>query len=246
MAKFSLPGSSFEELRKIVHAYANAKKDASLSDVAGLAGVHSTVVSRNNKFLSEVLIVEGGQRKTATSLGRKLGRAIEHGVESDEFLAWAEAIQSNEPLSNILTTVRIKGGMSEQDLTKHILYISEQSNSSNNRTGARCILDVLKRAALLTERDGSFSVATSTKETILLSEAPGVPERTTENKSDNGQFDRSVDDANNLKTSDISPCSAPSINVNIQIHVPEGQDADTYDKIFAAIKKNLFPSSRDD
>lgn len=246
MAKFSLPGSSFEELRKIVHAYANAKKDASLSDVAGLAGVHSTVVSRNNKFLSEVLIVEGGQRKTATSLGRKLGRAIEHGVESDEFLAWAEAIQSNEPLSNILTTVRIKGGMSEQDLTKHILYISEQSNSSGNRTGARCILDVLKRAALLTELDGRFSVATAAKETVAPSETPGFPEGTTEDKGDKSQSDRSMGDANSVNERIIPPFSAPSININIQIHIPEGQDAVTYDKIFAAIKKNLFPSSRND
>jgi hypothetical protein len=37
-----------------------------------------------------------------------------------------------------------------------------------------------------------------------------------------------------------TPAGAPSININIELHLPETGDADVYEKLFAAMRKHLF------
>ena len=58
----SLPGSSYEELCKIVKGYSHSGDNASLDDLAKLMGMNKSKISRNNKFLSEVSLIEGGQK----------------------------------------------------------------------------------------------------------------------------------------------------------------------------------------
>ncbi|MCA9469614.1 MAG: hypothetical protein KC643_29790 [Nitrospira sp.] len=48
--------------------------------------------------------------------------------------------------------------MVEKDFSDHVLYVSGQKNNSGNRTGARCVVDVLVAAELLSESDGRLSV----------------------------------------------------------------------------------------
>jgi hypothetical protein len=77
--KFKLPGTSLEELMKIVSAYATLDREASPGEVGNLAGKHETQVSRNNGFLTAIGIIESTQRgKRVTPQGRELGRAYEH------------------------------------------------------------------------------------------------------------------------------------------------------------------------
>lgn len=236
MSEFSLPGSSFSEIKKIVMSYANAKAEAGLEEIANLAGVHKTVVSRNNKFLSEIGIIQGGQKKSATDLGKRLGRAIEHNQHDDAVKEWASAIQSNEPLSSVMTTVRIKGGMTEEELAKHILYVSGQSNNTGNKTGARCAQDVLVAGGLLVESDGKFSVAAprNTAAAEATSQAP------TDIEASNAVAEP-MPPASPPVTSAISGRSQPSINISIQLQLPETKDAEVYEKLFKALKENLYP-----
>ncbi len=158
-AEFNLPGSSFEEVQKIVKGYSHASDNVSLDALAKLTGLNKTVISRNNKFLHDIGLISGGMKKSATELGKRLGRALDHKQIQDIEKYWAEAIQTNETVSGLATTVRIKGGMSEKDFSDHVLYVSGQKNNAGNKTGARCVADVLLAGRLLKENDGKLSVA---------------------------------------------------------------------------------------
>lgn len=59
-AEFNLPGSSFEEVQKILKGYSHAPEQASLNELSKLIGLHATVISRNNKFLSDIGLISGG------------------------------------------------------------------------------------------------------------------------------------------------------------------------------------------
>ena len=120
-AEFNLPGSSFDEVQKILKGYSHAPEQASLDQLSKLTGLHSTVISRNNKFLFDLGLISGGMKKTATELGRGLGRALDHEQDTDAQRYWREAVQTNEKVSGLVTTVRIKGGMTEKDFSSHVL-----------------------------------------------------------------------------------------------------------------------------
>ncbi len=136
--EFNLPGSSFEEVQKIIKGYSHAPENSSLDSLSKLIGLHSTVISRNNKFLTDIGLITGGMKKTATELGKRLGRALDHKQTEDGRRYWKEAVQTNEKVSGLVTTVRIKGGMLEKDFSDHVLYVSGQKNNAGNRT----VLDV--------------------------------------------------------------------------------------------------------
>ncbi|MCB4810973.1 hypothetical protein LG204_06560 [Methylovorus menthalis] len=146
VAEFNLPGSSIEEIQKIVKGYVHAPEKASLDNLSKLTGLHGSVISRSNKFLTDIGLISGGAKKGATELGKKLGRALDHKQTHDAQGYWKEAVQTNEKVSGLVTTVRIKGGMTDKDLSAHVLYVSGQKNTSHNKTGARCVVDVLLAA----------------------------------------------------------------------------------------------------
>jgi hypothetical protein len=112
-AEFNLPGSSFEELQKILKGYSHAPDNSNLDSLSKLTGLHPSVISRNNKFLTDINLISGGMKKTATELGKKLGRALDHKQAEDAQKYWRESVQTNEKVSGLVTTVRIKGGMTE-------------------------------------------------------------------------------------------------------------------------------------
>lgn len=74
---FKLPASSYEEILKLIQAYAGAKEGVALSldQINQATGVPRTVVSKNNGFLVQVGLITEGNKKAATEIGRALGRA---------------------------------------------------------------------------------------------------------------------------------------------------------------------------
>lgn len=133
--EFNLPGSSFEEIQKILKGYSHAPEQATLDQLSKLTGLHSTVISRNNKFLTDIGLVTGGMKKSATDLGKKLGRALDHKQIADAQGYWKEAVQTNEKVAGLITTVRIKGGMTESDFTAHVLYVRDKRTIQETRPG---------------------------------------------------------------------------------------------------------------
>lgn len=234
--EFNLPGSSFEEVQKILKGYSHAPEQASLDQLSKLIGLHSTVISRNNKFLTDIGLISGGMKKSATALGRKLGRALDHKQGADAQNYWKESVQTNEKVAGLVTTVRIKGGMTESDFSGHVLYVSGQKNTSGNRTGARCVVDVLIAAGLLQEENGKLVVSSAptieasedTEAVVITPEMPG--------KEPDGAAPR-------LSPFASAPAAvnlAPQIAINIQLHLPETENAEVYEKLFKALRAHLL------
>lgn len=237
-ADFNLPGSSFEEVQKILKGYSHASEQSSLDQLSKLTGLHATVISRNNKFLSDIGLISGGRKKSATELGRNLGRALEHRQDADSKRYWRDAVQTNEKVAGLVTTVRIKGGMSEKDFSGHVLYVSGQKNNAGNKTGARCVVDMLTTAGLLAEENGNLTIATPSLDTGLVTdvEASSLVEART-----HPEFEAVAP----ASVSSILPSltgAVPQIAINIQLHLPEAENAEVYEKLFKALRENLLES----
>lgn len=153
---FRLPGSSYEELTKIIKAYATGKVGTpmSLETVAQTAGMDKTVVSRNNGFLVQMAFVSEGNKKSPTQLGIDLGRAYALNISSEIVRIWRSAVEADEFLSRMLSAIRIRNGMEKSSFINHILYSSGGKTSNNARAGANTIIEIYKTAQLATEEDG--------------------------------------------------------------------------------------------
>src|SRR5271168_2414085 len=87
--KLALPGSSYEVVAKILHAYALCgDTPANLDTVAAKAAMDKTIVSRNNGFLVSLDVLTEGKSKTLTPDGKKLAVAIGNNLEEDAAVEW--------------------------------------------------------------------------------------------------------------------------------------------------------------
>jgi len=247
--EFNLPGSSFEEVRKIVHAYSSFSTKVGLDEVAKVSGINSTIISKSAKFLVDIGVLSSGAQKVATDLGRKLGRAIEHKVVDDERIYWSDCVKSNEKVSKLITTIRIKGGMTEKAFSDHVLYVSGSKSTSGNKTGARCMTDILVASGLVLEADGKLNVATGPISPISADELGAAVVRSHDQAHDisnAGEVEARSPDRQNVQVPNPvvqGPLtqSGPQISINIQLQLPEAKDPDTYNQIFKALRDNLFP-----
>lgn len=234
--EFHLPSSSFEEIQKIVKGYGHTSGSASLDQISKITGLNRTIISGNNKFLSDIGLISGGMKKTATDLGNKLGRALDHKQVNDSRLLWREAIQTNEKVAGLVTTVRIKNGMTEKEFSDHTLYVSGQKNTTHNRTGARCLVDVLLAAGLINENDGKLMVAT---ESLVPEVHQSDPSRTAPPTAP-----EPVNEDSSPRIA-VAPVSLPTdmtpqIAINIQLHLPETENSEVYEKLFKALREHLL------
>ena len=139
--KFKLPGSSLEEVFKVVQGYATIGKPASLADIAKATGMHETSISKNVGFLLSMGVLEGGRYKAPTELGQKLGLALMHNVPEELESILSDIVVEDEFLKNVLAAVRIRKGMDDTSLRAHIAYSAGQSktgfNDNRNRSRGR-------------------------------------------------------------------------------------------------------------
>jgi len=237
----SLPSSSYPELVKVLRAYANLGDKATLTELAKMVSMHKTVVSPNNPFLVQVGLVTGGRDKKPTPLGTTLGRALDHSRENDIAAAWQDVVKGNEVLAKAITTVRIKGGMTVDDLVAHLVYVSGEKNTSRNRTGGRTVVDILVKAGVLAEMDGKLTVAMPvTTETGATSDEKPTDPRATE------PAPVSVVEQRELRTMSTgkSPVTTPTIAINIQLQIPETENFLVYENLFKALRTHLIDGNQ--
>jgi hypothetical protein len=172
--KVRLPRSSYEELCKIIKAYGQLETPASLSEISALSAIGSTKISANNSFLSYVQIVEGGNRKIATTMGRTLATALDHELRDKVASAWRNIIENNEFLNKMALAVRIRRGMDISTLVSHIAYNAGERKSGAALTGARAVVDILRASELIKEEDGK--VVPGIPSSLLYEEGPLRPE----------------------------------------------------------------------
>lgn len=157
-SSFKLPGSSLDEVFKVVQGYANLGKKASLADISKNTGMHTTGVSKNVGFLLSLGILEGGRDKATTDIGSKLGLALMHEVPEEVESILSGIVSEDEFLKNILAAVRIRKGMDESSLRAHIAYSAGQSKTGSTTTGTGAVVELLKRSGHLKEEDGKLIV----------------------------------------------------------------------------------------
>ncbi len=236
---FRIPSSSAEELRKIVCGYTHLGENVELPALARLLSLNKTVLSPNNPFLVEAGIITAGKKKSVTAVGQRLGRAWEHEQTEEARDVLRQIVGKNENLTNLITTLRLKGGMSTDDFSKHTLYAASLPSNARNRTGTRTIIDLFVEAGLVNELDGRLEIAKSTadgsREAIPKTEAKPKPEKPAE--SDVPPPQPSAES----EIPKILVPTAPVVSINIELKIPATDNADVYDNFFKAMKKHLWP-----
>jgi hypothetical protein len=154
--KFRLPRSSYEQLVRIIQAYGQFNAEATLDEVANIAGTQRTVVSANNGFLADTGLLAGGNKKILTDPGRGLARALEFDNQEDTQRLWREVISDTDFFRSVLSAVRIRRGMDASTLQTHIAYSAGLPKNKGVMTGAACVIDVLEVAGLLREDEGKL------------------------------------------------------------------------------------------
>ena len=127
--QYKLPGSSYEEVIKIIKAYSSGKngQTMSLDMVAQAAGMDKTIVSRNNGFLIQCGFISEGNQKAATELGIQLARAYNLKMDAEVSRIWKECIESSEFLTRMLSAIRIRGNLLFS-IISFILPVLQQQN----------------------------------------------------------------------------------------------------------------------
>ena len=167
---FRLPGSSYEELSRIIKAYGHTTGEVSPGDVSKYAAIPETTVSRNAAFLVSLAVLAEGKarKKIPTDAGRRLAQALDHDMKAEVAEAWRAIVLASEFMTSVLTAIRVRGGMDLGALQSHIAYTAGQPCNKGTMTGARTVVDVLRAADVITEQDGALVAATVTER------APGV------------------------------------------------------------------------
>ncbi|WP_417534753.1 hypothetical protein [Marinobacterium stanieri] len=252
----SLPASSLGELEKIIKGYGHSGKEIDLASLSKLIGIGRTSISPNNPFLAETGIVTSGKKKKITDEGLKLARALDHNQSEHVAAAWCRVVRENEFLSNIVSTIRIKGSISVEDAAGHVLYASGAKNTKGNRTGARTIVDILIITGLVINNDGMLKVAQTNPEgsELLVKE---VPEHGDSQKNSDASFASNGDAASTTQhaapvsgieglSSQIKGHGVPTIAINIELHLPATDNPEVYDQLFKSLRKNLVSPEDDD
>jgi hypothetical protein len=239
MADFKLPSSSYNELTKMIKAYSSNAKGASLDDISQSTAIHRVVISKNSKFLVSAGIIAGGNKKSPTELGLKLGRSLTFNKPDEIIKHWQEIISESEFFRKMLTVLDVKGGMPESDFIGHIEYSSGQNKSKESRAGSGAIVEILKVANLITESNGKL-ITSQKLEDVEIEKDEIVENIIEEVKTENSTVKTPSLSSNLSKKITNSNNSGVTININIQLTVPETTDEKVYDKFFEAMKKHLL------
>lgn len=223
---FKLPGSSYEELVKIIKAYSTGKMGMpmALDVVAQTAGMDKTIVSRNNGFLVQLGFISEGNKKAPTQEGIDLGRAYSLKMDDQIIRIWTIKIENDEFLSRMLAAIKIRNGMEKTSLINHILFSSGSSNNTNARAGANTIIEIFKCANLVGEADGNIVAneeSTNKTEDISVSRSKEI------NSYNSVEKTIMVNDEKNIVT----------INLNVNLNISIDQIDEATEKIRQFIEK---------
>lgn len=155
--QFKLPGSSYDEVVKIIRAYSAGKGQAmSLDTVAQAASMDKTIISRNNGFLIQCGLITEGNQKATTDVGNQLARAYSLKMDDEIKRFWKDCIEANEFMSRMLSAIKIRDTMEKSAFLNHIVYSSGASANNHAKTGAATLIDLFELAGFIEEKDGQI------------------------------------------------------------------------------------------
>lgn len=221
---FKLPGSSYEEIIKIIKAYSSGKEGQAqpLDAISQASGIDRTIISRNNGFLLQMQLLMEGSKKTPTSECFSLGRAYSLDIKEEVQKIWKILIENNEFLTRMLSAIKIRNGMDKSAFINHILY-SAGSTTSASKVGANTIIEIFKDAGMVTEEDGKISAIE--KENVINANQ----EIKQNNQIKNTEQTIYIYDDKQIKDGTV-------ININININASVDQLDDLSEKIKLLLK----------
>jgi hypothetical protein len=240
---FPLPGSSYEELVKVIRAYDHFPGDVSLPEVSSIAGMHVSNVSRNNAFLVSIAVIQGGKKKSMTEAGRSLARALDHSIQEEIVRNWQSILAANDFLKKIVAAVRIRKGMEYSALQSHVAYTAGQPKSPTVMAGSGAVVDILKAAGALQEEDGKL-VVTDSGPAATGSITGLVPEGETPLPPPGRSVSAQSSAPTNIPPSTVAAGVVP-IAIQIQIQCSAQDVADLGPKIRNLLKELQTPESAD-
>lgn len=229
----SLPSSSRGELEKIIKGYGHVGKEVDLDTLSKLTAIGRTTISPNNHFLAQVGIIAGGKKKQITEPGKRLARALDHTIEDQISLAWREI------LSNVVSTIRIKGGMAPDDAMGHILFASGAKNTKANKTGAKTIIDLLTLSGLVESSNGKFQVASPASQDVP-EKMLATTDQGTLQAPPSSPSSPAVAPATTVLQLPPAGFATPTVAINIQLQLPETDKPEVYEELFKALRRHLF------
>ena len=155
---FKLPVSSYDEIIKIIKAYGNGKVGVavSLDALVKASGISKFVLSKNNGFLIQMGLITKGSKKAPTDICKKLANAYMTNLQGQIEEIWRQLVGKDDFFNKMLSVVGIKNSISKDEYISHIVYSANCGNSSNYRTGAVTLIEIMKMLSLIEERDGTL------------------------------------------------------------------------------------------
>ena len=236
--QLALPGSSYEVLAKILHAYALCGENpANLDTVASKAAIDKTIVSRNHGFLVSLCLLTEGKAKTLTPDGRRLAIAIGNGLDEDAAVEWRLIFLNAPAAKSVVDMLKVQREVPAATFPGKLAATLGQAGSAAITTGVNSLIEVLTKAGVIYEHDGKYRLVSVAADSA--SPDSGGPEtvsgvaKSTSPPAVGNQISPSI-------SSGSQKFGTIPIHVNIELHLPPSSEQAVYDALFKSIRENLL------
>jgi len=231
---FSLPGSGYEVITKILHTYALCGDGKiALDTVASKSAMDKTLVSRNSAFLVSIGVLSKGREKSLSSQGKALAVALGNGIVDDIRKGWRDVLMQCSATSSIVDMVKIQKTVPKDDLQGRMASSLGLVASGLNKTGLNTLSELFVKAELLELVDGAYRVRVdATAETV-----PNASQVSAVAQQPIGSA------VTPTELPSIQKTTLPSIHIDLEIHVSPESTPEQIDKVFESIAKHLYGKS---
>ncbi len=228
---FSLPTVTYKELSKAIIAYANQRHPLSLDEFSQIAGVPKDSLTRNNPFLVDSGLITPTQKKSATALGKDLGRALDHDVRNAIKEAWSKVVSQNDYFQRFVDFVRNRGPVDSNALAAQVCLITGSPKNSRNLRGAATVIQILVESGQIESADGKYRYVKPPEQTKREEkDAEGASAKSEPPEAPMAR----------IHSPKIDQSALPSVNINLQIHIAADASTEQVEQIFKSIATHLY------
>jgi len=157
-AEFVMPRSSWDTVKRIIHAYyaAHEEKESTVESIAKLGGIARPNISLNNNFLRSLGVIEENEYKL-TQVGVRLAVGLATKDQSLVTESLQEIINKTEKLRRIVRTVQARGGITEESLRNEAMLALNLNEKSPGLGYLRTVIELLYESGMLKVENGKVS-----------------------------------------------------------------------------------------
>ncbi len=214
---------SFEQLNELLLGFYHSgayESPVSAKDAAIRTSVSSDVASRQTKFLTTArILVREGEGYRLTTQGLQYTQFLDYNQIEGASRVLADILKDYEVTKKIIQFVRITGPLPKIDVILRVGLVTGSKNSSENRRGFVCFIDMLLFAKLV-EEDSDQMIRIHDEKSISLEVLPSqeLPKRKLESYPLGLEIVLKVDNQTNLQS------LRKIIQVVREVWMPDKQD----------------------